>query len=245
MRISKEDMDFLEDRADKYTAAKRENERLKRRIAELEAEIKAWEVFDEYDEQAKLDVWGYVFKRNGKFYNKHGLEVSVVNRRVLRDVLKMYRGARRYLKLVGKWNPSAFYLPSDEMLKALKHQQPCRINPNDDDYLRISKSGYSVKVGWGDDKRIVAASPKPLHELPSAQQRQWLDDAARLCDGWNRTTPQAPSAQVPEGWKLVPVEPTEEMLTAGAGAVDINSHSPLATYAAMLSAAPTPQGEKK
>lgn len=51
--------------------------------------------------------------------------------------------------------------------------------------LRLSKSGYSLKVGWGDEKRIVASSPRLLHEMPPAAQQQWLDDAERLCNGWN------------------------------------------------------------
>jgi hypothetical protein len=62
-------------------------------------------------------------------------------------------------------------------------------SPDGEDYLRLSKSGYTLRVGWGDSMRFVAASPKPLHELSSEQQKQWLDDAQRLCDGWNRATP--------------------------------------------------------
>lgn len=54
------------------------------------------------------------------------------------------------------------------------------------DYLRLSKSGYTLRVGWGDEKRIVAASPRQLHEMSAEAQRQWLEDADRLCDGWNR-----------------------------------------------------------
>lgn len=52
------------------------------------------------------------------------------------------------------------------------------------DFLRISKSGYSLRVGWGDDKRIVARSPEHDTTL-----QQWLIDAERLCDGWNRVHP--------------------------------------------------------
>lgn len=43
---------------------------------------------------------------------------------------------------------------------------------------------------------------------------------------------------VPDGWRLVPVEPTTEMLTAGSHAVELHSHSPRGTWSAMLAAAP-------
>ena len=46
--------------------------------------------------------------------------------------------------------------------------------------------------------------------------------------------------QRPDGWRLVPVEPTPEMLGAGSYAVDLHSHSPIGVYAAMLAAAPVP-----
>jgi len=49
------------------------------------------------------------------------------------------------------------------------------------------------------------------------------------------TTPTAPSA--PDGWRLVPVEPTDEMLTAGDVYMDGISQL-LAAWAAMLEAAP-------
>ncbi|MGU5659800.1 hypothetical protein [Aeromonas veronii] len=62
------------------------------------------------------------------------------------------------------------------------------------------------------------------------------------------------SVSVPEGWKLVPVEPTDAMYdagkTAGTGEVcktwDGNGYefgSPAPIYEAMLAAAPKPDGE--
>lgn len=50
---------------------------------------------------------------------------------------------------------------------------------NDEDVLRISKSGYSIKIGWK-EKRIIACAPNNLCT------EQWLEDAQRLCDGWNK-----------------------------------------------------------
>ena len=59
------------------------------------------------------------------------------------------------------------------------------------------------------------------------------------------TTP--PAAAVPEGWKLVPVEPTEIMQDAGVvvmPTVDCHPYDAGMVYKAMLAAAPT-QGETK
>lgn len=55
-------------------------------------------------------------------------------------------------------------------------------------WLRLSKSGYSLRVGWGDEKRIVATCPgtsQTQHADPEIFQ-QWMLDAERLCNGWNR-----------------------------------------------------------
>lgn len=48
--------------------------------------------------------------------------------------------------------------------------------------LRLSKSGCSLKVGWS-EKRIVASLPG--NDIKNCNQ-QWIDDAERLCDGWNK-----------------------------------------------------------
>lgn len=53
---------------------------------------------------------------------------------------------------------------------------------------RVSRSGYSIKTGSGDETRIVAGYHNP-HELPldSARYQQWLDDAEAICDAHNGT----------------------------------------------------------
>lgn len=52
-----------------------------------------------------------------------------------------------------------------------------------------------------------------------------------------------PEASVPDGWKLVPIEPTEEMNSAGWDAM--NAHDAInPTYSAMLAAAPAPENKK-
>ncbi|HDX8367391.1 TPA: hypothetical protein RQN08_002639 [Aeromonas dhakensis] len=53
------------------------------------------------------------------------------------------------------------------------------------------------------------------------------------------------SVSVPEGWKLVPVEPTDQMFEAGNSAywsTSTNHDAIIATYRAMLTAAPKPDG---
>ena len=67
----------------------------------------------------------------------------------------------------------------------------------------------------------VRASDRPLYLAPGAQ----------------------PAPIVPEGWKLVPIEPTYEMLEAGEGAfvptyTDTPVSVPFDVYRAMLAAAP-------
>lgn len=66
-------------------------------------------------------------------------------------------------------------------------------NVDAEDTLRISKSGYSVKVGW-QEKRIIAKCPYELNDMKGFQQ--WLEDAQRLCDGWNNTHPASPTPNV-------------------------------------------------
>lgn len=47
---------------------------------------------------------------------------------------------------------------------------------------RISMSGYSIKTGWGDEKRIVAKCP--VADATNSF-RQWLEDAQVICDAHN------------------------------------------------------------
>ncbi|HHQ4791289.1 TPA: hypothetical protein ACSP21_002184 [Aeromonas veronii] len=54
------------------------------------------------------------------------------------------------------------------------------------------------------------------------------------------------SCVVPEGWKVVPIEPTDKMYVAGESAYwskDTNRGSIVSTYRAMIAAAPQPDGE--
>lgn len=83
-------------------------------------------------------------------------------------------------------------------------------------YVEVMKDGPMTVCHW----------MKPAEELP---------DGARL---FTRPAPAADLAElVPPNWKLVPVEPTKQMLEASYREASV--YSPTA-YRAMLAAAPTP-----
>ncbi|EPJ1404030.1 hypothetical protein ACTEZV_004115 [Yersinia enterocolitica] len=60
------------------------------------------------------------------------------------------------------------------------------------------------------------------------------------------TTPQLNSPEIPEGWKLVPIEPTRQMMSQGhfsMGGTDRGKF--MRIYQAMLAAAPEPQNQQQ
>lgn len=67
-------------------------------------------------------------------------------------------------------------------------------------------------------------------DIDTRRRQQQIDRAIELLS--------ASDAVATLGWKLVPNQPTTEMLTAGSGAIDLHSHSPLALWGAMLAASP-------
>ena len=62
------------------------------------------------------------------------------------------------------------------------------------------------------------------------------------CDG-SGDAPEPSAGTVPEGWKLVPIEPTHEMTERGAREADWYAHNAHHCYQAMLYAAPQPPQE--
>ena len=52
---------------------------------------------------------------------------------------------------------------------------------------RISKSGFSIKTGWGDEKKIIAKCPVDSFHVLGWEKiySQWLKDAAVICDLYN------------------------------------------------------------
>lgn len=85
------------------------------------------------------------------------------------------------------------------------------------------------------------------HFSQSFTDREWRSESATWAAAWKaakRHEAQAqPAPSIPEGWKLVPIEPTYEMLEAGEGTfVPTYTGTPVSVpfdvYRAMLAAAP-------
>lgn len=52
---------------------------------------------------------------------------------------------------------------------------------------RISKSGFSIKTGWADEKKIIAKYPGAVAPLDGNQFQEWMGNAERICDLHNAT----------------------------------------------------------
>lgn len=120
------------------------------------------------------------------------------------------------------------------------------ITSDSDEFLRLSKSGYTLRVGWGDKMRIVAASPKPLHELPSDQQKQWIEDAFKLCDAWNAMPiAAAPSPEmreaVPSGVNFGAIVDALEAISNDIRPEVEHLAKLIYAYADQITAAPSPE----
>lgn len=51
---------------------------------------------------------------------------------------------------------------------------------------RLSKSGFSIKTGWADEKKIIAKYPGTVAPLNSAQFQEWVDNAESICELYNK-----------------------------------------------------------
>ncbi len=92
--------------------------------------------------------------------------------------------------------PLEFTRQLEREISALREQMKAEPVADVDgpDTLRISKSGFSLRVGWGDEKRIVAVAPGSPETYYRGDQKvteQWMADAERLCAGWNARPPAA------------------------------------------------------
>lgn len=66
---------------------------------------------------------------------------------------------------------------------------------HDDREWRVSKSGFSIRTGWADAKKMIAKFPgaDPGPHFDAKQFQEWLDNAQRICDLHNATL-RAPTA---------------------------------------------------
>ncbi|HDL7468066.1 TPA: hypothetical protein PXO03_004105 [Yersinia enterocolitica] len=96
---------------------------------------------------------------------------------------------------------------------------------------------YIVKLkfndGWGDETVLDTYETK-LDAIKSK-----ADHGGEIIPVY--TTPQLNSPEIPEGWKLVPIELTAEMAQAAGEAHEGESYLPYSIYRVMLAAAPEKQ----
>jgi hypothetical protein len=52
---------------------------------------------------------------------------------------------------------------------------------------RVSMSGFSIKTGWGDEKKIIAVYPGKAQPLDAEKYEEWLDNAEHICQLHNAT----------------------------------------------------------
>lgn len=112
----------------------------------------------------------------------------------------------------------------------------------------VDASVFSGDVLWDDDSRnelkeYIGRWTRAIakHEGMTAEQRCSGCDIANGCPEFCRCKPAAVQAAQPEavGWKLVPIKPTVDMLTAMSGEWHPSRHDKARKqYAEMLSAVP-------
>jgi hypothetical protein len=84
-----------------------------------------------------------------------------------------------------------------------------------------------------------------LHRDDSEKYREYHRATTRWAwQAWQARAALASAPQVPQGWKLVPVEPTKDMVEAAYDNVT-GGGGRAAIYAAMLAAAPAPEGAQQ
>lgn len=110
--------------------------------------------------------------------------------------------------------------------------------------------------GWMDMLRAALAEPAPTQAEPvawlyrtDANPTKWSvsTESPDKVELWNDIAEWKPlylaAPTIPHGWRLVPVEPTEEMITAARDSHEGEAYLPVSLYKAMLAAAPAPGGE--
>lgn len=57
----------------------------------------------------------------------------------------------------------------------------------DSNKWRLSRSGFSIRTGWGDEKVMIASYSGAVKNLDKAEYQNWLDNAEHICDLHNGT----------------------------------------------------------
>lgn len=102
--------------------------------------------------------------------------------------------------------------------------------------------------------RVMAGLLRDLHGYIGASIPQTISEHYRGCDLLERidsalaskmpSNTEQPLAMVPEGWQLVPVEPTERMISESIDAGRFDEDDAVFFLASMLAAAPSPDSDK-
>lgn len=61
---------------------------------------------------------------------------------------------------------------------------------------RLSTSGFSIRTGWGDEKKIVAKYPGTLCPIDLVEYQEWINNAAQICNAHNEGL-MVQNAQIP------------------------------------------------
>lgn len=62
-----------------------------------------------------------------------------------------------------------------------------RIEISDPRKWRISRSGFSIRTGWGDADTTIADYPATVFPLDPPTYECWLEQAQKICDAHNAT----------------------------------------------------------
>lgn len=124
----------------------------------------------------------------------------------------------------------------------------CEKDGNDDPHHLIWEGG-AVPEPWGEVWQKYLPDAESLAEAAFKSANDWglafdeaeaqaLADAEAALD---QLRAELEKVRVPEGWKLVPVKPTEKMVEVGYAAINCKATSPTRlAWNAMITAAPTP-----
>ncbi|EMX0849482.1 hypothetical protein AAF302_000689 [Pluralibacter gergoviae] len=116
---------------------------------------------------------------------------------------------------------------------------------NQDDYPGLGAWWVQLRIGEGSDEvlaRVYGATPQEANNRAEALASRaamlnHMPDATKMTDHSPDAGNKVNSPEIPEGWTLVPVEPTNAMINAWLSEV-ANWRGHVAGYKAMLAAAP-------
>ena len=148
--------------------------------------------------------------------------------------------------------------PAGEVAMRVKLWQSIDSAPKDGAgiFALLPDSNFPVGIRFRDGRWHVAWDNSPLG--PHDQPRLWMhipdEDAIAYGDARAAAAASRPATAVPEGWQLVPREPTQEMLARGVDSIRCDVRFPrpqIATatrgarnaWVSMLSAAPQPEAK--